>query len=42
MNCAEGTVEGGRIVAFLQSGMIQYRLLVIFAVMVLLAIYFFF
>ena len=39
---AEGTVEGGRIVAFLQSGMIQYRLLVIFAVMVLLAIYFFF
>jgi NADH-quinone oxidoreductase subunit L len=39
---AEGTVDGGRIVAFLQSGMIQYRLLVIFAVMVLLAIYFFF
>ncbi len=38
----EGTVEGGRIVAFLQSGMIQYRLLVIFAVMVLLSIYFFF
>ena len=36
------TVEGGRIVAFLQSGMIQYRLLVIFAVMVLLAVYFFF
>ncbi|MGD0400859.1 MAG: NADH-quinone oxidoreductase subunit L [Syntrophobacteraceae bacterium] len=39
---AEGTVEGGRIVAFLQSGMIQYRLLAIFAVMVLLSIYFFF
>jgi NADH-quinone oxidoreductase subunit L len=39
---AEGTVDGGRIVAFLQSGMIQYRLLVIFAVMVLLSIYFFF
>ncbi|MGO9018202.1 MAG: NADH-quinone oxidoreductase subunit L [Syntrophobacteraceae bacterium] len=38
----EGTVEGGRIVAFLQSGMLQYRLLVIFAVMVLLSIYFFF
>ncbi|HIJ68314.1 MAG TPA: NADH-quinone oxidoreductase subunit L [Deltaproteobacteria bacterium] len=38
----EGTIEGGRIVAFLQSGMIQYRLLVIFAVMVLLSIYFFF
>jgi NADH-quinone oxidoreductase subunit L len=36
------TVGGGRIVAFLQSGMIQYRLLVIFAVMVLLAVYFFF
>jgi NADH-quinone oxidoreductase subunit L len=35
------TVDGGRIVAFLQSGMIQYRLLVIFAVMVLLAVYFF-
>ncbi len=38
----EGMIEGGRIVAFLQSGMIQYRLLVIFAVMVLLSIYFFF
>ena len=37
-----GTVEGGRIVAFLQSGMIQYRLLAIFAIMVLLSIYFFF
>jgi NADH-quinone oxidoreductase subunit L len=38
---SEGTIEGGRIVAFLQSGMIQYRLLVIFAVMVLLSIYFY-
>ncbi len=36
----EGTIEGGRIVAFLQTGMIQYRLLAIFAVMVLLAVYF--
>ena len=38
----EGTIEGGRIVALLQSGMIQYRLLAIFAVMVLLSIYFYF
>jgi NADH-quinone oxidoreductase subunit L len=38
----EGTIEGGRIVAFLQTGMIQYRLLAIFAVMVLLSIYFYF
>ncbi len=38
----ETTVESGRVVAFLQSAMIQYRLLVIFAVMVLLSIYFFF
>jgi NADH-quinone oxidoreductase subunit L len=37
-----GTVESGRIVAILHSGMIQYRLLVTFAVMVLLALYFFF
>jgi len=36
------TVGSGRLVALLQSGMIQYRLLVIFAVMVLLAVYFFF
>jgi NADH-quinone oxidoreductase subunit L len=36
------TIGGGRVAAFLQSGMIQYRLLVIFAVMVLLSIYFFF
>ena len=38
----KGTVEGGRIVAYLHSGMIQYRLLVTFAVMVLLSLYFFF
>jgi NADH-quinone oxidoreductase subunit L len=38
----QGTVESGRIVAFLHSGMIQYRLLVTFAVMVLLSLYFFF
>jgi len=38
----KGTVEGGRIVALLNSGMIQYRLLVTFAVMVLLSLYFFF
>jgi len=38
----KGTVESGRIVAFLNLGMIQYRLLMTFAVMVLLALYFFF
>jgi NADH-quinone oxidoreductase subunit L len=38
----KGTVESGRIVAFLHSGMIQYRLLVTFAAMVLLSLYFFF
>jgi len=37
-----GTVETGRIMALLQSGMVQYRLLVIFAVMVLLSFYFIF
>jgi NADH-quinone oxidoreductase subunit L len=36
----EGTVEGGRAVSSWQSAMIQYRLLAIFAVMVLLAVYF--
>ena len=36
------TVAGGRVVALLHTGMIQYRLLVTFAVMVLLALYFFF
>jgi NADH-quinone oxidoreductase subunit L len=39
---SEATIGGGRIAAFLQAGTIQYRLLVIFAVMVLLSIYFFF
>ncbi|SPF45946.1 NADH:ubiquinone oxidoreductase, membrane subunit L [Syntrophobacter sp. SbD1] len=38
----EGTVESGRIVALLQTGMIQHRLLAIFAVMTLLAVYFWF
>jgi len=37
--CA-GTVEGGRITALLNSCMIQYRLLTIFAVLVFLALYF--
>ncbi len=39
---SRGTVEGGRVVAFLHSGMIQYRMLVTFVVLVLLSIYFFF
>ena len=37
----KGTVAGGRVIAFLHLGMIQYRLLVAFAVMVLLALYFY-
>ncbi|MFZ2448685.1 MAG: NADH-quinone oxidoreductase subunit L [Syntrophobacteraceae bacterium] len=37
-----GTVESGRITAVLQTGMIQYRMLAIFAVMVFLALCFFF
>jgi NADH-quinone oxidoreductase subunit L len=36
------TVAGGRVVALLHTGMIQYRLLITFAVMVLLTLYFFF
>lgn len=39
---SHGTVEGGRIIAFLNTGMIQYRLMMIFVVMVLLSLYFFF
>jgi NADH-quinone oxidoreductase subunit L len=39
---SKGTVEAGRILSRLHLGMIQYRLLVIFIVMVLLALYFFF
>ena len=37
-----GTVEGGRAAAFLQQGMIQYRLIAIFAVTALFALYYFF
>ena len=37
-----GAVEGGRIVAFLNSGMIQYRLLAMFGVLVFLSVYFLF
>jgi NADH-quinone oxidoreductase subunit L len=36
-----GTVETGRLVSFLHLGMVQYRLLTIFVVLVLLGIYFF-
>jgi NADH-quinone oxidoreductase subunit L len=39
---SEGTVETGRIMAFFHSGMIQYRLLVSFAVIVFLSLYFLF
>lgn len=39
---SRGTLETSRFLAFLQSGMIQYRLLASFAVMVLLSLYFFF
>jgi NADH-quinone oxidoreductase subunit L len=38
---SKGTVESGRILSRLHLGMVQYRLLVIFVVMVLLALYFF-
>ena len=38
----KGIVETGRILSRLHLGMVQYRLLVIFIVMVLLALYFFF
>ncbi|MGC8493110.1 MAG: NADH-quinone oxidoreductase subunit L [Syntrophobacteraceae bacterium] len=38
----EGTVEGGRVVAFLQTGMVQYRLLAIFAALALIALYLYF
>jgi NADH-quinone oxidoreductase subunit L len=36
-----GTVETGRLVSFLHLGMMQYRLLTIFVVLVLLGFYFF-
>ncbi|MEJ2165308.1 MAG: NADH-quinone oxidoreductase subunit L [Desulfobacterales bacterium] len=39
---SRGTVETGRIVSFLHLGMVQYKLLTIFVVMVLLGVYFFF
>jgi NADH-quinone oxidoreductase subunit L len=38
----KGTIETGRFVSFLHSGMVQYRLLVIFIVLVLLTVYFIF
>ena len=38
----KGTVETGRIMSRLHLGMVQYRLLVIFVVLVLVALYFFF
>ena len=39
---SRGTVEAGRFVSFLHLGMIQYRLLAIFVVIILLVLYFFF
>ncbi|UCD81980.1 MAG: NADH-quinone oxidoreductase subunit L, partial [Desulfobacterales bacterium] len=38
----KGTVETSRMVSFLHSGMVQYKLLAAFIVMVLLALYYFF
>ncbi|MBW2480149.1 MAG: NADH-quinone oxidoreductase subunit L [Deltaproteobacteria bacterium] len=38
----KGTIAGGRFTSWLHLGMIQYRLLTIFVVVVLLALYFFF
>lgn len=38
----KGTVEGGRLLSSLHQGMIQYRLLLTFAVVVLLTVYFIF
>ena len=39
---SKGTVESGRMMSRLHLGMIQYRMLVIFIVMILLSLYFFF
>ena len=39
---SRGTIETGRFVAFLHLGMIQYRLLAIFVIIILLVLYFFF
>ncbi|MGD8382292.1 MAG: NADH-quinone oxidoreductase subunit L [Syntrophobacterales bacterium] len=36
------TIGGGRVLSFLQSGMLQYNLMVMFAVLALVALYFFF
>jgi NADH-quinone oxidoreductase subunit L len=38
----QGTVESGRALSFLHTGMVQYKLLVAFVVVVLVALYFFF
>ncbi len=38
----KGTVESGRFVSYLHTGMVQYRLLAIFIVLVLLMVYFLF
>jgi NADH-quinone oxidoreductase subunit L len=38
----KGAVEGGRVMDLLHSTMIQYRLMMAFAVVVLLSLYFFF
>jgi NADH-quinone oxidoreductase subunit L len=39
---SKGTIETGRVLSRLHLGMVQYRLIVIFVVMVLLGLYFFF
>jgi len=39
---SQGMVATGRMLSFLHAGMVQYKLLVIFVVIVLLALYFFF
>jgi NADH-quinone oxidoreductase subunit L len=39
---SRGTVETGRLVSFLHLGMVQYRLLTIFVVLVFIGLYFFF
>jgi NADH-quinone oxidoreductase subunit L len=39
---SKGTVESGRFVSYLHTGMVQYRLLAIFIILVLLMVYFLF
>jgi NADH-quinone oxidoreductase subunit L len=39
---SQATVATGRMLSFLHAGMVQYKLLVVFVVIVLLALYFFF